>query len=98
MLFDKVGKENHKDEKLSFLEKTMIRAAVPLVKVILWKFKKAKTYGDIAILGKLIEKNLDDMEAKYGENGPISKIENENEVKEFVEDLERLENEIKEKY
>ena len=67
MLFANIGDLNIKDQKLSMLEKAVILAAVPLIKIILWKLQRAKTYGDLMKLGKFIENKIDDMEDKYSE-------------------------------
>lgn len=65
MLFANIDDPNRKDQKLSILEKGVILAFVPLAKIIIWKLRKAKTYGDLMILGKFIEKKMDSMEDKY---------------------------------
>lgn len=91
-LFEKVGKKGHENEKLTFLERVLIKASIPIFKVAIWKFKRARTYGDLAILGKIIESNLDSWEDKYSE------VETEEQVEEFKKDLERLEGEIKQEY
>lgn len=65
MLFANIDDPDSKDQKLSMLEKGVILAFIPLAKLILWKLRKAKTYGDIVKLGEFIEKKVDDMEDKY---------------------------------
>jgi hypothetical protein len=91
-LFKKVGKKGHEDEKLTFLERSLIKASIPLFKIMLWKFKRVRTYGELDLLGKTIESNLDSWGDKYQE------IETQEQVEEFNKDLERMVGEIKQEY
>ena len=55
------------DQKLNLMEKSLIYAAIPLAKILLWKLKRAKTYGDIMKLSEFIEGKLDEVDEKYGD-------------------------------
>lgn len=65
MLFANIDDPSRKDQKLSMLEKGVVLAFIPLAKIILWKLGRAKTYGDLMILGRFIENKMGAMEDKY---------------------------------
>lgn len=93
MLFENIEDENKKDQKLNSLERSIIFGLVTIAKVILWKVRRAKTYGDIMRLGIFIENKIDFLENKY----PEKEIETEadinialNEIDEAKKELEEL--------
>lgn len=66
-MFDNLDDPAKKDQKLSLLEKGIIVAGTGLLKVIMWKLGKAKTYGDVNKLGEFIGNKIDMLEDKYSE-------------------------------
>ena len=93
MLFEDIELEENKDKKLSFIEKGLILTVIPIVKILLWKVKRAKTYGDLMFIGKLIESKVDKLEDKYGnDEGAIS---TEERAKAVIIDLEEFNEELK---
>ena len=91
MLFEHIESKDYKDQKLSFLEKGLILATAGLVKIIIWKAKRAKTYGDLMKLGEYIETKIDTMEDKYGEDVNID----EDNATKVIEDINKSCDELK---
>lgn len=65
MLFNDIENVEKKDQKLNFLERSIILASTGIVKIILRKFKRAKTYGDIMKLVDFIDANLPEDENSF---------------------------------
>jgi hypothetical protein len=59
MPFEDLSDESKESQKLSLIEKAIIAAAALLAKAIIWKLKKAKTYGDLHMLGNYLENRSD---------------------------------------
>lgn len=88
MIFENIEDEQYKDQSLSFIEKSVIVALSILIKTVLWKVKKAKTYGDLVKVGKFFKINMDKMDKKF-KNKEASPDD-------FISELENLDNELKE--
>ena len=97
--FDEELKENA-DQELSFTEKALIRLGITFVKVLIWKAKRVKTYGDIYKLASWFEKKGDsfaekwDEKAKAHEEGRSSQTEAEM-TTEFISDAEEAIDDLK---
>ena len=91
MLFENIEDEDKKDQKFNGLEKSVIFAAKSLVKIVLWKVGKARTYGDLMKLGNFIEDKMSYLETKY----PDEKIKNEASVGIALYEIQETEKEIK---
>ena len=65
MIFEKLDNPEYKDQKLSIIEKGIIISLAGIAKIILWKVKRAKTYGDLWKIGKYFESKMDNIEKKY---------------------------------
>jgi len=90
MLFEDIENPDKKDQKLNVLERGVILAAIPLAKLIIWKLKKARTYGDLMKLGNFINKKADEIEEKYSDQ----EFEDEKSVKIFEEEVSSATSEI----
>lgn len=91
MLFENIEEESKKDQKLSSLEKSIILGLVLITKVILWKVKQAKTYGDLMKLGNFLENKIDSLEIKY----PNKSVKTEDEVGTALYEIKETETELK---
>ena len=76
MIFENLENPDNKDQKLSFIEKGIILAAIGAAKVVLWKVGKAKTYGDLQKIGNFIEDKIDDLD----QDQELETITNENDA------------------
>lgn len=90
MLFENIENDSKKDQKLNGLERSLIFGLVTIAKIILWKVRRAKTYGDIIKLGNFIEDKLDFLEEKY----PDHSIETEDEVGTALYEIKKTEKEL----
>jgi len=90
--------ETNADQKISFTERTIIIAIVGLGYIFLRKGRKAKTYGDLYKLFKLVgmkaKKFEDDMNAKYGKDGDVPEEDEEKWANRISSDAEVLTQEI----
>ena len=79
------------DQTLSFSEKALIRAGLVFVKILTWKVKRIKTYGDIYNIVKWFkinsEKLNDNMEAKFSRDESEPTEEGINAVIEEINDF-----------
>lgn len=55
------------DQQLSFQEKAIRTIVIGIAKVLIWKVKRARTYGDLYKIGKWFTNRLEGLEKKYGE-------------------------------
>lgn len=97
-VFDHLEDEDRKDQKLSFVERSIILAAIPIIKILCWKLKRARTYGDLMKLGNLITNKLESLEKKYENEKNIhdkSEEEAEQHVKSVIDDLEEFNKELR---
>lgn len=93
MIFENLEDPQCRDQKLSFLEKGFILAVIPIVKILLWKVKRAKTYGDLYKIMEFIENKGESLEEKYGSYEPI---ENEDGfAQQIIDDVNDIHKDLK---
>jgi hypothetical protein len=56
--FDEELEENA-DQELSFAEKAVMKVAAALIKMVLWKVKRARTYGDLYKIANFLKKRFE---------------------------------------
>lgn len=61
-LFEGIENKKNKDKKLSLLEKAAIKTMVLFFKLVLFKINRAKTYGDLQYIGKIVESKFDKLD------------------------------------
>jgi hypothetical protein len=93
MIFNDIENPDNKDKKLTFLERMVIKAGISVAKAILWKAKRARTYGDVMKLSDLIGSKIEAMENKYGEKGPS--LDTPEQIKEIIKEVSEIKEEIK---
>lgn len=59
--------QNFPEQKLSFVERSLIGLGINLAKVVLWKIGKAKTYGDLYKIINFFEDQSKDIEKEFEE-------------------------------
>lgn len=88
MIFENVDDPDYADQKISFTEKAIIIALIPLIKLGMWKVKRAKTYGDLQKLANLFKKKAEEFEKRIEEENP------EMEEKELPKEIHKFTNEL----
>ena len=63
-MFKDIELEENKDKELSLKEKAIVLGAYSIGRIILSKFRKVKTYGELAKLGRTIENSIDKADAE----------------------------------
>ena len=63
--FEGFDDEENKDKKLSLIEKGIIKIMIVFFKLVLWKVGKAKTYGDLKLIGDLVNNKFEKMDQQY---------------------------------
>lgn len=97
-IFNHLEDDDYKDQKLSFIERSLILATIPIIKILCWKLKRVRTYGDLMKLGNLIKDKLESLEEKYENEtdmNDVSEEEAEQQVKKIIDDLEEFNKELK---
>lgn len=61
-LFEGFEDKKNKDKKLSLLEKAAIKTMVLFFKLVLFKINRAKTYGDLKAIAKIVESKFDKLD------------------------------------
>ena len=61
-LFEGFEDKKNKDKKLSLLEKAAIKTMVLFFKLVLFKINRAKTYGDLKAIVKIVESKFDKLD------------------------------------
>ena len=94
MVFKDIENPENKNKKISIIEKSLILTLIGIVKIILWKIKRAKTYGDLMLIGNFIENKIDTFDDKYPDNMDVEEDEAiniiNNEVKIAENELKNL--------
>lgn len=88
--------ENNSSQKISILEKTIILAGVLFAKAVIWKVRKAKTYGDLYKLGQFIETKVEDIGDAIPRNLDDNKPNFKNMVTDSLDEVTKATKEIKE--
>ena len=89
MLFEDIEDKNKKDQKLSILEKSIILGLAAVAKIVLWKVRRAKTYGDLMKIGYFLENKMDALEEKYPDNLSLKDEANVNIALTEIEEAEK---------
>ena len=90
MIFENIEDKSKKDQKLSVLERTVIAGISGIAKIVLWKARRAKTYGDLQKLGKYLNTKMDFLEEKY----PNRVISTEAHINDALCEMEEAKTEI----
>ena len=66
--FDDIENPEMDDTKLNWAERSVITVAIVFAKLLIRKVRKAKTYGDLRILGSWVGERVDSLGEKYEGN------------------------------
>lgn len=83
----------NKEQKISFIEKALIVSFSGLIKTVLWKVGRAKTYGDLYSIAKFIKVKVESLEGQVEEidEVPDPKVV----VDQIVEGVKEIEEELR---
>ena len=90
MIFENFDDPNNKDKEISIAEKLIIRSLLVVMKLITYKVKKAKPYGDLQRLGELISAKMDSYEDSSPDEDEPSEVKEafvENTIADFTASL-----------
>ena len=93
MIFEHLENPEHKDQKLSILERSLIIALIPLAKILIWKAKRAKTYGDLMKIANFMENRIDSLEDQYQEG---LDVKDDSVVPTIISEIEQMTKDLEE--